>query len=73
MPTDGNVHVLARGMDPGKRKLLYCSYDQAHYSNAFIPVSRFDKSHLESTLEDMKLLSPQPNTTMLVVRSSPNI
>jgi len=65
IPADGYVHVL-RGNDSSsrERRLLYCAYRRAHYSNSFIPVSRFEKSHLENTLENMKLLNQQPNTTM---------
>ena len=71
IPTDGDVRILGRGVSPGERKLRYCAYRRAHYSNAFIPVSRFDKSHLKSTLDSMKLLNLQPSKVMLVVRTSP--
>lgn len=68
VPTDGDIHILGRGVSPGERKIRYCAFRRAHYSNAFIPVSRFDKSHLKSTLDSMKLLSLQPSKVM----SAPN-
>ncbi|KAF8341639.1 uncharacterized protein EI90DRAFT_2989408 [Cantharellus anzutake] len=56
-PQEGYVHFLNR-QDPEKRRRLYCGFNQAHYSSTFIPVSRFDRPHVERVLNVMKLLAP---------------